>query len=90
MLYVVIEIKIINFIKHRIPRESSRRRAWLQALGLQGWEPPVRTYICSIHFCLEDYDKSSNARFKLLNIAVPSVSILFPVIKVLELRRVIF
>ncbi|XP_064464343.1 THAP domain-containing protein 5-like [Ornithodoros turicata] len=56
---------------HCFPRDSSLRLAWAHAIGRPSWVPTKNSVVCSKHFRNDDFDRTSPARVRLRQGAVP-------------------
>jgi hypothetical protein len=41
--------------KHIFPKEDSARRAWIEAVPRDDWEPSNSSILCSLHFTDDDF-----------------------------------
>ncbi|XP_045456163.1 PR domain zinc finger protein 15-like [Melitaea cinxia] len=56
---------------HMFPKELSLRTAWIEALGLNEWEPKERSAVCSEHFQQDAFYETKCGLRRIKNGAVP-------------------
>ncbi|XP_032665084.1 THAP domain-containing protein 2-like isoform X4 [Odontomachus brunneus] len=58
---------------HRIPKDSKKRKKWLDTMELSNRDIPEIAYICSLHFKESDLDRTSLSSIRIRPGAVPFV-----------------
>ncbi|XP_075989893.1 uncharacterized protein LOC142985544 [Anticarsia gemmatalis] len=59
---------------HMFPKEPNLRTAWIEALGMDDWEPKDRSTICSEHFRNEDFYETKRGLRKIKGGAIPVIT----------------
>ncbi|GBL75412.1 hypothetical protein AVEN_194602-1 [Araneus ventricosus] len=65
--------KIPGLTFHSFPKDETRRKLWVKAVGRENWEPSKFSKLCSKHFPEEMIDRTSLSCVRLRDNAVPSI-----------------
>ncbi|XP_050503528.1 THAP domain-containing protein 2-like [Diabrotica virgifera virgifera] len=58
---------------HSFPKDVERRKAWVQFVHRENWEPATSSKLCTKHFAERDVDRTSLVCIRLRENAVPTI-----------------
>ncbi|XP_050517552.1 THAP domain-containing protein 2-like [Diabrotica virgifera virgifera] len=58
---------------HSFPKDVEKRKAWVQFVHRENWEPATSSKLCTKHFAERDVDRTSLVCIRLRENAVPTI-----------------